>query len=109
MFRDPNRQRLIRGTILQALYLNAFGVDAPVNIHDPYAMPRGVLARVMELSHVIPARSEMNAAVRYLQQKGYVEAVWDEDGEFTLVRLTTQGMDLVEGNLKDPGVLLPRR
>lgn len=51
----------------------------------------------------------MNAAVRYLQQKGYVEAVWDEDGEFTLVRLTTQGMDLVEGNLKDPGVLLPRR
>jgi hypothetical protein len=108
MFRDPNRQRLIRGTILQALYLNAFGVDAPVNIHDPYAMPRGVLARVMELSHVLPARSEMNAAVRYLQEKGYVRAEWDEDGEFRVVRLTEKGIDLVEGSIRDAGVLLPR-
>ncbi|UZX15010.1 hypothetical protein KQ693_10320 [Thermus sp. PS18] len=109
MLRDPNRQRLVRGTILQALYINAMGADPPVNVQDPYAMPRGVLARVLELSHLLPSRSEMNAAVRYLQQKGYVEAAWDEEGEFTLVRLTGAGMDLVEGTTRDPGVLFPRR
>jgi DNA-binding PadR family transcriptional regulator len=46
--------------------------------------------------------------VRYLQEKGYVRAEWDEDGEFRVVRLTEKGIDLVEGSIRDAGVLLPR-
>ena len=109
MLRDPNRQRLVRGTIIQALYINAMGTDPPVHVQDPYAMPRGVLARVLELSHVLPARAELNAAIRYLEAKGYVAAEWDEDGDFQVARLTERGIDLAEGSIQDPGVLLPRR
>ncbi len=108
MFRDPNRQKLVRGAVLQVLYLHAMGTESPLNVADPYAMPRGVLVRTLEYSHILPARAELNAAVRYLQEKGYVRAEWDEDGEFRVIRLTEKGIDLVEGSIRDPGVLLPR-
>jgi hypothetical protein len=108
MFRDPNRPKLIRGAVLQVLYLHAMGTESPLNVADPYAMPRGVLVRALEYSHILPARPELNAAVRYLQEKGYVRAEWDENGEFRVVRLTEKGIDLVEGSIRDAGVLLPR-
>lgn len=66
-----------------------------------------MLARILEMGGLLPSRSELNAVVRYLTEKGYLEATWDE-GEFQVVRLTTRGIDLVEGSVKDDGVLLPR-
>ncbi len=108
MIRDPNRPKIIRGAVLQVLYLHAMGTEAPLNVADPYAMPRGVLVRTLEYSRILPARPELNAAVRYLQSKGYLQAEWDEDGEIKVVRLTERGIDLVEGSINDPGVIVPR-
>lgn len=109
MFRrgDPMRLKLLRGAVMRALYVAVMASEEPINPEDPFTLPRGVLARILEMGGLLPSRSELNAAVRYLTEKGYLEATWDE-GEFRKVRLTTRGIDLVEGSLKDDGVLLPR-
>jgi hypothetical protein len=110
MFRrgDPVKQKLLRGAVMRALYVAVMASESPIHAEDPMTLPRGVLARVLELQGLLPARSELNAVVRYLAEKGYLEAAWDDEGEFIRVRLTTRGIDLVEGTLRDDGVLLPR-
>ncbi|WP_243092558.1 hypothetical protein [Thermus hydrothermalis] len=110
MFRraDPLKHKLLRGAVMRTVYLAVMGSETPINAEDPMTLPRGVLARILELNGLLPVRSELNAAVRYLSEKGYLEAAYDEEGEFTRVRLTTRGIDLVEGTLRDEGILLPR-
>ncbi|MEN2983250.1 MAG: hypothetical protein ABDH20_12405 [Thermus sp.] len=104
---DPMRLKLLRGAVMRALYVAVMAPEEPINAEDPFTLPRGVLARILEMGGLLPSRPELNAAVRYLSEKGYLEASWEE-GEFTRVRLTTRGIDLVEGTLRDEGVLLPR-
>lgn len=110
MFRrgDPLRPKLLRGAVVQALYVAVITPEEPLNAADPFTLPRGVVARILEMGGFLPSRAELNAAVRYLDEKGYVEATWEE-GEWTRIRLTTKGIDLVEGSLQDAGVILPRR
>lgn len=108
MFRDTIRPKLLRGAVMQALYVAVLATEEPLNAADPFTLPRGVVARILEMGGLLPSRSELNAAVRYLDEKGYVEATWEE-GDWTRIRLTTRGIDLVEGSVQDAGVILPRK
>jgi DNA-binding PadR family transcriptional regulator len=53
---------------------------------------------------------EIRQALRYLHEKGYVKVEWLATGDFESVRITTDGIDYVQGGVdSDSGVLLHGR
>lgn len=101
---NPRRAALIRGRILELVYLAAMG-DA-LNPDDPYSMSKGVLVAALEQLNELPAENDLHAALRYCAEKGYLDVAWRKDGSgsFDSIRLTTAGIDLYEGTTSDRGV-----
>lgn len=108
---NPKRAALIRGRILTLLYYAAMG-DA-LNPDDPYAMSKGTLVAALEQLRELPAENDLHSALRYLEEKEYLEVAWLRDGQgsFESIRLRTEGIDLVEGNaaVDDRGVMITAR
>jgi hypothetical protein len=104
---DPRRARFLRGTILQLVYLAGNGDS--LNPDDPFAMSRGVLTTALDQLRQLPSAVDMNNAVRYLDEKGYLEVVWErgDTGAFESIKLVATGIDIVEGTISDPGVSIP--
>lgn len=111
MFRksDPLRLKILRGVILNLLYMAANG--EALNPDDPMTMSRDVLVLTMEQLKVLPPTADLYAAVRYLEAKGYVRTGWVPDGTggFSSVELLPAGIDLVERSTSDPGVIFQQR
>ncbi len=104
---DPRRARAIRGTILHLIWLAGNGES--LNPDDPFSISRGVLTTALEQMRQLPNGIDLNSAARYCEEKKYLECEWLKDGssEFENLRLTATGIDLVEGTINDPGVLIP--
>lgn len=102
-------QKLLRGNILNIIYM-AWQGEA-LNPDDPLACGKSVLVATMENLKILPSNQELKAGLRYLEAKGYVDVEWLQDGTggFESVRLTAKGIDLVEGTLKDDGVMFTNR
>lgn len=106
---NPRRAALIRGRILEVVYFAAMG-DV-LNPDDPYSMSRGVLVAALEQLNELPGEADLHAALRYCDEKGYLEVAWRKDGSggFETLRLKTPGIDLVEGTSEDRAVYVPAR
>lgn len=111
MFRktDPLRLKILRGVILNLLYMAAQG--EALNPDDPMSMSRDVLTLTMEQLKSLPSSEDLHSSLRYLDAKRYVEVDWSHDGSgrFNTVRLLPTGMDLVERSVSDPGVVFQQR
>ena len=105
---DQRRVKMIRGLVLHLLWLAGNGES--LNPNNPFAMSRTILVSALEQLQQLPPIPEMNAAARYLEEKSYLEVTWAKDGTgyFESVKLTANGMDLVEGARTDVGVIVPR-
>lgn len=106
---NPMRARVLRGQILSVCYLAA--MEGTVNPDDPWALGAGVLTTTLEYNKTLPNEAELHAALRYLEEKKYLEVMWTKDGSggFDWVRITPSGVDLCEGTSKDPAVFIPER
>lgn len=109
MFRrsDPRRQQINRGVLINLLYVA--GMGEALNPDDPFAAERGVLVAVLEQTKRLPSETDLNNAVRYLEEREYVQVRWSKDhsGAFEYVRLISKGIDLAEGTVRDAGVIVP--
>jgi hypothetical protein len=105
--KDPRRARVVRGTVLYLIWLAGNGDS--LNPNDPFSMNRNVLTLALEEMRQLPHLNDLTSAIRYCEEKGYLEVVWlkDTSGDFESVRLTVQGVDLVEATSTDAGVMLP--
>lgn len=88
------RNKNIRGHIMYLLMLSH---------------PTPTTGKVLEtgmLSSMMVVNPDISAYLDYLTDRGYVEKT--EKPEFDLVyyKLTSRGIDLMEGTIKDPGVIL---
>jgi hypothetical protein len=106
---DSRRARMIRGVVLQLLYLAGNG--EALNASDPFCMNYGILVSALQEMRQLPPLLDLGNAVRYLEERKYIEVVWakgvERSGEWEAVRLTTTGIDLVEATTTDPGVIVP--
>ncbi len=104
---DPRKTRLVRGIILQLVWLAANGES--LNPANPYEIARGVLERALDEMRSHPGASEMDNALRYLEGREYIRVQWHptERGVWEAVTLTTNGIDVVEGTTPDAGVTVP--
>lgn len=107
--RDPRHRRMMRGQILQLIYM-AWQTGA-LPPEDPQCMSRNILVMTLEELKLLPSSEHLRADLHYLEGKGYLDAEWRRDGsgDFDWVRLTEKGVDVVEESATDPGVTLPRR
>jgi hypothetical protein len=112
MFKRPSAQRneeqkLLRGTIMRLL---SIAVAEEITVDDPYTIDGAVLVKVLKEHATLGSSSanEIRTALRYLHEKNYVNVNWLATGDFTRVRVTTSGIDLVEGTLGDHGINLGR-
>jgi hypothetical protein len=105
---DPRRSRLIRGIILHLIWLAGNGDG--LNPNDPFRMARGVLTTALEGMQQLPNASDLTSAVRYCEEKGYVDVAWlsDGSGDFESLKLLVAGIDIVESTTIDPGVTIPK-
>jgi hypothetical protein len=105
--KDPRRARAIRGVILHLIWLAGNGDS--LNPDDPFSISRGVLVAALEQMKQLPNASDLASAVRYCEEKKYLEVAWAKDGsgDFESLRLTVQGIDVVEGTTTDAGVSVP--
>ncbi|NJK42975.1 MAG: hypothetical protein HC933_00755 [Pleurocapsa sp. SU_196_0] len=104
--KDPRRLRAVRGVILQLIWVAGNGES--LNPSDPFAISRGVLLTALEQMRQLPGETDLTNAVRYCEERGYLEVTWSADrSEFESLRLTTNGIDLVEGTTTDAGVIVP--
>lgn len=105
--KDPRRARAIRGVILHLIWLAGNGDS--LNPDDPFSISRGVLVAALTEMRQLPNANDLAGAVRYCEEKGYLEVSWAKDGsgDFESLRLTVRGIDVVEGTSADAGVTVP--
>jgi hypothetical protein len=105
--KDPRRARAIRGIVMHLIWLAGNGES--LNPNDPFSISRGVLVAALEQMKQLPNASDLASAVRYCEEKGYLEVQWlkDGSGDFESLRLSVQGIDVVEGTHTDAGIFIP--
>jgi hypothetical protein len=83
----------------------------PINPDDPTLLNYQVIVTTLEQQAVRPPDDELNALLRYLESKGYVQVQWLNDGTggWSAVRILSLGTDLVEGSIEDAGVKFSKR
>jgi len=106
---NPNRAKLLRGLIMKLLYFAE--QSEPINPDDPTLLSYDVLTLSLEHQGSRPGDDELNALMRYLEGKRYVDVQWLEDGSgrWDAVRVLPLGIDLVEQSVTDPGVTFSKR
>lgn len=106
---DPARLRLMRGVILQAIYMAS--MSEALNPDDPDTIGRTVLVITLEQLAALPTEPELHGCLRYLESKGYLSVAWSHDGtgSFERATITSAGKDLVEHTTRDAGVTLSSR
>lgn len=108
--RNSNKRiTALRGRILELIYWAA--MDGSHNPDDPYVVSAGILTTSLEQLGELPGTQDLHAAVRYLEEKQYLDAEFLKDGTGNLfsVRLKPSGIDLYEGNAEDKGVYIRAR
>ena len=98
--------RIIRGRTLLMLYVGQ-GVEGRLTYTDE------TLLKVLHGSgYPDVALAQFHGFLNYLKEKGYVETVVREDELSRIatheVKLAPLGVDLVEGSITDPGVVIPQ-
>lgn len=71
--------------------------------------PSPTTARVLEtgmLSSLLVTNPDISAYVDYLIDRGYVEEINNEEYRLKYYKLTSRGIDLLEGTICDAGVIL---
>ncbi len=103
---SATENRIIRGRILIMLYVGQ-GVEGRLTYTDE------TLLKVLHSSgYPDVTLAQFHGFLNYLKEKGYVETVVRED-ELSLmytheVKLAPLGVDLVEGSVTDPGVVISK-
>lgn len=97
---NGNQNKEIRGRILKILYMN-------------YPQPTGdhLISEILTDIQYSISPAKVNGLITYLAEKKYVIQDTAEIPEYdisrNLVKLTSKGIDLIEGNIDpDPGVIL---
>jgi hypothetical protein len=105
--KDPRRAKTIRGVVMHLIWLAGNGES--LNPDDPFSISRGVLVAALIEMRQMPNSSDLASAVRYCEEKKYLEVIWHKDGsgDFESLRLTVQGIDVVENTTIDAGVIIP--
>lgn len=88
------RNKHIRGHILYLLMLSH---------------PTPTTGKVLEtgmLSSLLVVNPDISAYLDYLIDRGYVEKTKKPEYSLTYYKLTSKGIDLMEGTIQDPGVIL---
>lgn len=94
------QNKQIRGHILRILHLS---------------YPQPLATRVIDVCLVDAglgvSQTALNGQMKYLQDRGYIELKETElksiNQMMSIVSLTSQGIDLLEKTITDPGVMLP--
>lgn len=106
---DPKRARMLRGLVLRVIHTAAEG--EALNPDDPYAISRDVLTMTLEALKMLPGEAELHNILRYLEGKSYVRVEWLKDGSggYEWVRILPGGIDVNDGTVGDPGVMVQIR
>lgn len=96
-----------RGRIIWLLYTAS--LDSSINPIDQWSLDVDVIERSLYYNNTPIARDALVDASLYLENKGYVECIWDDGDRSQLIRLriTSKGKDLCEQLIADSGVFVP--